>query len=111
MTIWYTSATLLVNGCASTRRNIGDCRLGTVELGKMKTKLTAEEIYSIEAKDYDGEFWVTVEFLGKEYRCEGFSRCEDENEVQMREAGYVYIENSYQFGKELWVDCLDIQDY
>lgn len=75
----------------------------------MQTKLTAEEIYSIEAKDYENNFWLTVDFLGKEHKCEAFQRSEDETEAEMREAGYVYVENSYQFGKELWVDASDIQ--
>ena len=46
--------------------------------------LTAEEIYSIEAKDYQDNFWVVVDFLGKEYKCEGFWRCEDESSEDMR---------------------------
>ena len=72
--------------------------------------LTAEEIYSIEAKDYQDNFWIVVDFLGKGYKCQGFSRWDDESEAEMREAGYIFVENSYQFGKELWIHSSDIQE-
>lgn len=70
--------------------------------------LTAEEISSVKADSYDG-FWVIGELAGKPFKAEGFQRSEDETSEEMREAGYVYIENSYEFGKELWVEASEIQ--
>lgn len=71
-------------------------------------KLTAEEIYSLSATDYDGLFWITIEFRGKNFKCEAFSRYEDETSEEMRTNGYIYIENGWQWGKELWINVNDI---
>ena len=70
--------------------------------------LTANEIYSIQAENYDG-FWVAGELAGNQFKAEGFQRSDDETDEEMREAGYVYIENSHEFGKELWVEASEIQ--
>lgn len=72
------------------------------------TRLTAKQVYSLKAKDYDGKFWVTVEFQNKTVKVEGFSRCEDETDNEMRKAGYIYIENSHEYGKELWISLDDL---
>lgn len=71
--------------------------------------LTAEEIHSVKAQDYDGSFWVTVEFRGKFFKCEVFSRCTNQTEQEMRDAGYVYVENGYEWGQELWIEASSIQ--
>lgn len=71
-------------------------------------KLSAQEIYSIQATAFDG-FWVSGCFAGDDYKVEGFTRSEDETCEDMRDAGYVFIENSYQFGCDLWVEASDIQ--
>lgn len=70
--------------------------------------LTAQEIYSVKAESYDG-FWVIGSFQGKQFKAEGVQRSDDETSEEMREAGYVYIENSHEFGKELWVEASEIQ--
>jgi hypothetical protein len=70
--------------------------------------LTAQEIYSIQATSYDG-FWLVGELAGKAFKAEGFQRSEDESSEDMRNAGYVFVENSHEFGKELWVEASEIQ--
>lgn len=70
--------------------------------------LTANEIYSVMSSDFDG-FWVTVDFQGKTFKCEGFMRCEDESSEEMRDAGYVQTENGYEYGRELWIEASEIQ--
>lgn len=65
--------------------------------------LNAHDIYSVQIDDYQDGFAVI-----SEEKMEVITRCDDETDQDMRDAGYVSVENDYQFGKEMWISVDDL---